>query len=29
MAVLSDDTLGTALLVVGDHGALARVDLSL
>ncbi len=28
MAVLSDDTLGTALLLVGDHGALARVDLS-
>ncbi len=28
MAVLSDDTLGTALLVVGDHGAVARVDLS-
>lgn len=28
MAVLSDDTLGTSLLVVGDHGAVARVDLS-
>ncbi len=28
MAVLSDDTLGTSLLVVGDRGALARVDLS-
>lgn len=28
MAILSDDTLGTALLVVGDGGAMARVDLS-